>query len=148
MGKKKEPGKPKKKAGPKARELLEVTPEIIDKVKEMSANGMTQFYIAGYFGMAQSTWYERCRVFPQLSEAYWAGKSKGVEFATDCLKKLMLEGNERAIMFFLRNIAKFSDIGSPDDELKNTKDVEKLASLKITDPIEASRVYQAVMGGE
>jgi hypothetical protein len=137
----------KQKAGPKPRLLLEVTPEILAKVEELSKLGMTQFYIAGYFGMSQDTWYERCKIFPELSETYWRGKSKGVEFGTDCLKKLMLEGNERAIMFYLRNLAKFSDVGSPEDEKKNDKESLQVPSLKMTDPIEASRIYQSIMGG-
>lgn len=139
---------PPKKRGPKSRLMPEVTPEIIEKVAELSALGMTQFYIAGYFGMSQDTWYERCKQSPELSKTYWAGKSKGVVFATDCLKKLMLEGNERAIMFYLRNLAKFSDIGSPEDENKNDKESLKIQSFKMTDPIEASRVYQSIMKGD
>jgi hypothetical protein len=138
----------KDRAGPKPRLMTEVTPEILEKVEELSKLGMTQFYIAGYFEMNESTWYERCKTFPELSKTYWRGKSKGVALAMECLNKLMLLDNERAIMFYIRNLAKFSDVGSPEDEYKNDKENLKVPSLKMVDPIEASRIYQSIMMGD
>lgn len=135
----------KEKVGQKPRIFLKITPEILAKVDELSKLGMTQFYIAGYFGMSQNTWYERCKAFPELSHTYWAGKAKGVEFATDCLMKLMKEGNERAIMFYLRNLAKFSDMDAPERNVSDEKE-KSSTSLANLDPIEAARVYQIIMG--
>src|SRR5690349_7055142 len=135
MGKKKI-GLPAK-SGPKIKHFKAISPELIKEVEEMSADGMTQFHIAGYFGMHQSTWFERCKIFPELSEAYFRGKSKGVKFVTGLLKKLMEDGNERAIMFYLKNVAKFSEIDTPERNVNEDKDKPK-TSLATLDLMEAS----------
>lgn len=131
------------KRGAKTRFFSAMTKEILDEINNLSSQGLTQFFIAAHYGMSLATWFEKIKIFPEISEAYWRGKSKGVQFATNSLKKLMEDGNERAIMFYLKNVAKFSEM----DDLKEQDPKEtKTISLSNVDPIEASKIYQSIMG--
>lgn len=116
----------------------------------MARCGMTQEQVAGYFRMAYSTWFDRCAEYPQLSNAYFQGKTNGIKYVASKLLELVEKGNERAIMFYLEVVAKWVKASAQvagkggEDGAGNKQPV----TIIMTDPVEASRIYQAVMMGE
>lgn len=128
--------------------LSKPTPENLEKIEQLSRDGLTQFYVAAHFGLAERSWYERCAKFPQFSHAYHKGRSNGVEDAVQCIKKGVEKGNQRSAEFYLRYIAKYNDQGRVQDEDVNQFMPKKTPELSTTDPAEAARIYQSIMKGE
>lgn len=128
--------------------LEKVTPEALEKIEQLSRDGLTQFYVAAHFGLAEKSWYERCASMPEFSQAYWRGKAKGVEDAVNCIKKGVESNNQRSAEFYLRYVAKYTDQGKPQDEDVNQFVPKETPDLSTTDPAEAARIYQRIMKGE
>lgn len=118
--------------------------EIIEEVKILSGRGLTQRQIFHYYGISRDCWYDTIKTSPQLLRAVRMGKAKSISFASGKLMDKVKEGNLSAIMFFLRTQAGFCEKSSL--KIEGNKKTPAMFNLNVTDPIEAARIYQQLMG--
>jgi len=85
--------------------------QILKKVEQMASDGMYEKDIAACIGISVSTYMAKKHEFPELAEAVKRGNSKGVQFATECLRVLMPD-NLTAIIFYLKCKAGWKDDGT------------------------------------
>lgn len=83
----------------------EVTPEVLEKVEALAAQGLTQDQIARSMGISPDTLYERKKDNAEFSEAIKAGQAKGIATITNSLFKAAKAGNITAQIFYLKNRA-------------------------------------------
>lgn len=137
--------KPKKKLGRKRK--WEPTPDILKKIKTLSASGMLQKDLMLYFGVSKDVWYDRIAECPEMDAAVQEGKIQGKAFVLSKWMQKIREGYFPAIKYYLDIFGGYDQV----TKLSITDDTPRdpaTTSLKITvtDPIEASKIYQKIMG--
>jgi transcriptional regulator with XRE-family HTH domain len=86
-----------------------VTKEMCDKAEAFAAQGLTQEQIAMALGIGLSTLYEKQNEFTEFAEAIKRGKGKGIQTITNRLYEKALEGDNTAMIFYLKNRAGWQD---------------------------------------
>jgi len=86
-----------------------VTKEMCDKAEAYAAQGLTQEQIAMALGIGLSTLYEKQNEFTEFAEAIKRGKGKGIQTITNRLYEKALEGDNTAMIFYLKNRAGWQD---------------------------------------
>jgi hypothetical protein len=86
-----------------------VTKEMCDKAEAFAAQGLTQEQIAMALGIGLSTLYEKQNEFIEFAEAIKRGKGKGIQTITNRLYEKALEGDNTAMIFYLKNRAGWQD---------------------------------------
>lgn len=125
-----------------------ITPEVIEKISEM-AGIMTHQQMYHYFGVSKSTWYRRIAESPETLDIIKKGKPKKILKAANCLLDAMTRGGKEAVtaaIFYLKTQAGWSE--KQKVELSQKKKLPELPDNLGKDPIEASRIYQKIMGGK
>jgi len=92
-----------------ARPKKEITEEIIKKAESLSAQGLTMNQIANVLGMGEATLYEKQNEYPEFSEAIKRGRDKGVATITNALFQKAKDGDNTAMIFYLKNRAGWKD---------------------------------------
>ncbi len=98
--------KPSKRVG---RPKLVVTKEMCARAEAYASQGLTQEQIAAVMGMATSTLYDKQNEFTEFSNAIKRGKGKGIQQVTNKLFEKALEGDNTAMIFYLKNRAGWQD---------------------------------------
>ena len=96
----------KKKTG---RPEIKIDEKICKQAENLSAQGLTVKQIANVLGMGEATLYEKQVKFPEFSEAIKKGRDRGVQAVTSALFRKAVEGDNTAIIFFLKNRAGWTD---------------------------------------
>jgi transcriptional regulator with XRE-family HTH domain len=91
--------KPSKRVG---RPKLVVTKEMCQRAEAYASQGLTQEQIAAVMGMATSTLYDKQNEFTEFSNAIKRGKGKGIQQVTNKLFEKALEGDNTAMIFYLK----------------------------------------------
>ncbi len=86
-----------------------VTKEMCNKAEAYAAQGLTQEQIAMALGIGLSTLYEKQNEFTEFAEAIKRGKGKGIQTITNRLYEKALEGDNTAMIFYLKNRAGWQD---------------------------------------
>lgn len=83
------------------------TPEILDRIKELAAERVSEADIAKAVGIGESTWYKKKNEFPEIVEALAMAKRSKVVFARSKLWSIIEDDDHKnqlqAITFFLKN---------------------------------------------
>lgn len=82
---------------------LEVTPETLKQVEKLAAQGLTKEQIARTMGVCYNTLNERQKEYPEFLEAIKSGQSKGLAKITNKLFQKASEGDNTAMIFYLKN---------------------------------------------
>ncbi len=98
--------KPSKGVG---RPKFVVTKEMCVKAERYASQGLTQEQIALALGIGQSTLYDKQNEFVEFGEAIKRGKGKGIQAVTNVLYNKALEGDNTAMIFYLKNRAGWQD---------------------------------------
>ena len=98
-----------KKSNKVGRPKFVVTKEMCDKAEAYAAQGLTQEQIAMALGIGLSTLYEKQNEFIEFAEAIKRGKGKGIQTITNRLYEKALEGDNTAMIFYLKNRAGWQD---------------------------------------
>lgn len=130
--------------GPKAK--LHVTAEMVNEIGILSARGMMQKDISDYYGISSAAWYEYTATYPEIVDAYKKGKAKGFSLAAGKLMEWIKKGDKEMIKFYLKNKGMFADNVPLEPGEETTKPSISALSITTDDPIEASRIYQQIMG--
>jgi transcriptional regulator with XRE-family HTH domain len=91
------------------RPKLVVTKEMCQRAEAYASQGLTQEQIAAVMGMATSTLYDKQNEFTEFSNAIKRGKGKGIQQVTNKLFEKALEGDNTAMIFYLKNRAGWQD---------------------------------------
>ena len=92
-----------------ARPKKDITPEVIKKAESLSAQGLTMSQIANVLGMGETTLYEKQIAYPKFAEAIKRGRDKGVATITNALFQKAKDGDNTAMIFYLKNRAGWKD---------------------------------------
>jgi len=76
---------------------------ICEKAEAFAAQGLTMTQIAIVLGMGRATLFEKQAEFLDFSDAIKKGRTKGIAAITNSLFNKALSGNEKLIMFYLKN---------------------------------------------
>lgn len=86
----------------RGRKPFEVTQEVLDKAETMAAQGLTLEQIANVLGMHVGTLCAKKNDYPELDEAIKRGKDKGIATIANALFKKAKNGDNTAMIFFLK----------------------------------------------
>ena len=150
----------KRKVG---RPRFEITPEVCEKVENLSAQGLTVDQIALVLGVSHWTIYERQNEFPEFSDALKRGRGKGVANVTNALYTKAVDGDNTAMIFYLKNRAGWVDkqeIQStveqrhvidltriPDDQLESIENAFSRLDVGASEGGEVSEIIEGVYEG-
>ena len=98
--------KPSKRVG---RPKLVVTKEMCARAEAYASQGLTSEQIALALGIGQSTLYDKQNEFKEFAEAIKRGKGRGIQRVTNKLYEKALEGDNTAMIFYLKNRAGWQD---------------------------------------
>jgi len=88
---------------PTGRPSFEITPEIIERVEELAAQGLPKYQIAHVLGIHRDTLNEKEKEFSDFSDAIERGKAQGIETITNVLFSKAQTGDTAAIKYYLNN---------------------------------------------
>jgi len=103
------------------RPAIEITPELCKKAEGLAAQGLTMEQIALVLGMGVSTLYEKKAEYAEFMEAIKEGQAKGVAIITNKLFENGKNGDNTAMIFYLKNRAGWKDKQEFTGEMKYTK---------------------------
>jgi len=129
------PNSPKKK--------IEITPAFLTEVKALVNAGMTNKQLAEYYGVCEDTWYRYKSDNEELELIVRTGKMRTTAVVAGHLLKLCQQDNVPSIIFYLRTQGRWTEAKEPEDDTEN-KPIEKTV-IKVTDPIEAAKIYEEFM---
>lgn len=138
-----------RKGGEKAlADKFVVTPEVLHRLRSLTANGIGKAEVAGCLGMCEKTLNKLIRKYPEMRMAISDGRYFGLQNATTRLRTLIDQDNPAAIMFYLKTrwLWRERDKQGATDILQTDKKPDKINFISMT-PVEAARVYQQVMKG-
>ena len=98
--------KPIKKIG---RPKFVVTKDMCQRAEAYASQGLTSEQIALALGIGQSTLYDKQNEFKEFGEAIKRGKGRGIQRVTNKLYEKALEGDNTAMIFYLKNRAGWQD---------------------------------------
>lgn len=86
----------------RGRPPFEITDEVIEKAEWYASRGLTKEQIAGCLGISYETLNEKCKAFPDFSDAIRTGIDKGIAHMANLLIKNAENGNATAQIFYLK----------------------------------------------
>lgn len=97
-----------------------LTEQELTKVEAL-ASVLTTEQIADYFGISRTTFYEIRDRQPEVSEHYKKGRAKAVGNIAQSLLKKAQEGDNAAMMFYLKTQAGWKETSHVQQETKQVK---------------------------
>ena len=151
----------KRKVG---RPRFEITPEVCEKVENLSAQGLTVEQISLVLGINKSTLFDKQNEYPDFSDALKRGRGKGIANVTNALyQKATVDRDNTAIIFYLKNRAGWVDkqeIQStveqrhvidltriPDDQLESIENAFSRLDAGASEGGEVSEIIEGVYEG-
>tara|TARA_R100001163_G_C5013062_1_gene158314 strand:- start:382 stop:870 length:489 start_codon:yes stop_codon:yes gene_type:complete len=86
-----------------------VTKEMCQKAEDYASQGLTSEQIALALGIGESTLYDKQNEFKEFGEAIKRGRGTGIQRVTNKLYEKALEGDNTAMIFYLKNRAGWQD---------------------------------------
>ena len=99
----------KKKSKKVGRPAIIIDEEICKRAEAYAAQGLTMVQIANVLGIGETTLYEKQQEYSEFSEAIKRGKNKGIATITNALFNKAREGDNTAMIFYLKNQAGWQD---------------------------------------
>ena len=151
----------KRKVG---RPRFEITPEVCEKVENLSAQGLTVEQISLVLGINKSTLFDKQNEYSDFSDAIKRGRGKGIANVTNALyEKATVDRDNTAIIFYLKNRAGWVDkqeIQStveqrhvidltriPDDQLESIENAFSRLDTGASEGGEVSEIIEGVYEG-
>lgn len=123
-----------------------VNQKVLDKIEELSAAQFKQYEICNFFGIGHSAWYEHKKNNPAIKRAMDLGKLGSKAYVVSKFNELLEDMDPKirmkATTYFLdRKGGWKEDQSDIEDNISNDMELEE-----DLDPIEASKIYQDMMG--
>ena len=91
------------------RPLIVIDEDLCKKAETLAAQGLTMEQIANVLGMSETTLYDKKDKFSEFSHAIKRGKDKGIATVTSALFTKARNGDNTAMIFYLKNRAGWQD---------------------------------------
>ncbi len=98
-----------KKSNKVGRPKFVVTKDMCERAEAYASQGLTSEQIALALGIGESTLYDKQNEFKEFAEAIKRGKGRGIQRVTNKLYEKALEGDNTAMIFYLKNRAGWQD---------------------------------------
>jgi len=150
----------KRKVG---RPRFEITPEVCEKVENLSAQGLTVEQISLVLGINKSTMFDKQNEYSDFSDALKRGRGKGVANVTNALYTKAVDGDNTAMIFYLKNRAGWVDKQEvqstveqrhiidltriPNDQLEQLENAFKQPDTGASEGGEVSKIIEGVYEG-
>lgn len=85
------------------RPRFEITPEVCKKAESLAAQGLAEYQIAAVLGISQETLIKKKQGYSEFSDAIKNGKAKGIAKVTNKLFEKANDGDNVAMIFYLKN---------------------------------------------
>ena len=126
-------------------------PKYCDAVVEYMKDGYSVTAFAGYIGVARSTVFRWADEHEEFSDALKAGQAMAARWWEDALREVATtgKGNASAAIFGVKN--RSSEDYKDKQELDHSSSDGSMRppqAIMTTDPIEAAKEYQRIMGGD
>ena len=86
-----------------------VTKDMCERAEAYASQGLTSEQIALALGIGESTLYDKQNEFKEFGEAIKRGRGTGIQRVTNKLYEKALEGDNTAMIFYLKNRAGWQD---------------------------------------
>ena len=83
--------------------------QICKMAEAYAAQGLTMLQIANVLGIGETTLYEKQQEYAEFAEAIKRGKNKGIATITNALFTKARDGDNTAMIFYLKNQAGWQD---------------------------------------
>ena len=151
----------KRKVG---RPRFEITPEVCEKVENLSAQGLTVEQISLVLGLNKSTMFDKQNEYSDFSDALKRGRGKGIANVTNALyEKATVDKDNTAMIFYLKNRAGWVDKQEvqstveqrhvidltriPDDQLESIENAFSRLDTGASEGGEVSEIIEGVYEG-
>ena len=126
-----------------------LTKENIERVYQLTANGLDKEQVAGCFGVCVETFNKWIRKHRELRTALGDGRYFGLQNATTHLRAAIDDGNVASVMFYLKTRWRWREERQGDQAvgLQTAQKPDKIVFTSLS-PTEAARVYQQLMKGD
>jgi hypothetical protein len=125
-----------------------LTNENLDRVYQLTANGLTKEEVAGCFGVTLKTFDKWIRKHREVRTALGDGRYFGLQNATTRLRSNIDDGNVSSIIFYLKTRWRWREERPGDaTSLQPAQKQDKIVFTSLS-PTEAARVYQQLMKGD
>ena len=147
----------------RGRPRFEITPEVCEKVENLSAQGLTVEQISLVLGINKSTMFDKQNEYSDFSDALKRGRGKGVANVTNALYTKAIDGDNTAMIFYLKNRAGWVDKQEvqstveqrhvidltriPDDQLEQLENAFKQSDSRTGDGREVPQIIEGVYEG-
>ena len=126
-------------------------PKYCDAVVEYMKDGYSVTAFAGYIGVARSTVFRWADEHEEFSDALKAGQAMAARWWEDALRDVATtgKGNASAAIFGVKN--RSSEDYKDKQELDHSSSDGSMRppqAIMTTDPVEAAKEYQRIMGGD
>tara|TARA_R110000823_G_scaffold43563_1_gene113154 strand:- start:1515 stop:1988 length:474 start_codon:yes stop_codon:yes gene_type:complete len=91
------------------RPQIVIDEDLCKKAETLAAQGLTMEQIANVLGMSETTLYDKKGKFSEFSQAIKRGKDKGIASITSALFTKARNGDNTAMIFYLKNRAGWQD---------------------------------------
>ena len=85
------------------RPRIEITDELLAKVKKLAAQGLTQEQMARALGFSVTTIKEKKRIYSSFKTAIKDGQAMGIAKVTNALFEKAITGDNVAMIYYLKN---------------------------------------------
>jgi hypothetical protein len=93
----------------RGRPEIEINDDVCRKAEALAAQGLNMQQIADSLGIGLSTIYDKAEDYPELLESIKIGRSKGIAIVTNALFEKARNGDNVAMIFYLKNRAGWAD---------------------------------------
>jgi transcriptional regulator with XRE-family HTH domain len=93
----------------RGRPEIMITEELCKKAESLAAQGLTMQQLADALGIGMSTIYDKQEDYPELLESIKTGRAKGIAIITNALFEKAKNGDNVAMIFYLKNRAGWAD---------------------------------------
>jgi hypothetical protein len=128
-----------------SRPFLEVDLKFLTKIEQLAFGGMKTRFIWAYFELTPAEWELYIKGYPEITRAVDRGRAKGVAFVESKMMQAIGKGDADMIKFYLKSRAEY-DTSSTIKVEDNAQSNPVSFKLTVTDPVEASKIYQRLMG--
>jgi|SRR5882757_8720632 predicted DNA-binding protein (UPF0251 family) len=126
---------------------LDITDEVIEKVKRMAVCGLTKDEIADNLGIGRTTFYKKLRENCELVHAMNNGLSSGKLKITNIVYEKAVEGDLKACALYLNRLDKRGCVDSQSSDA-NDKDQSEVKVINNGDVADMTKQYLKLMGGK